>query len=229
MKILNRIVVFILSLSIFPIMYFLNLVRAVVSISESSSLYTILSKIAEETASSAMELTFSIKEIFKYISDGGVSFGGLKFDLSKIPAELLSGKNWVIAAGVLLAVAMIIAIVIMGCALFTNAYKTISALGAGGAICCFAALRFFARFAAPYMSGSIDVGDVLAQAFVGESNNLLGSIGASVLKGAISVDAFSLSNAVTLSLIFFIGIALWELAYIVTLPEDKSKNLKKNK
>ncbi len=228
MKILNRIVVFILSLSIFPIMYFLNLVRAVVSISESSSLYTILSKIAEETASSAMELTFSIKEIFKYISDG-VSFGGMKFDLSKIPAELLSGKNWVIAAGVLLAVAMIIAIVIMGCALFTNAYKTISALGAGGAICCFAALRFFARFAAPYMSGSIDVGDVLAQAFVGESNNLLGSIGASVLKGAISVDAFSLSNAVTLSLIFFIGIALWELAYIVTLPEDKSKNLKKNK
>lgn len=228
MKNLNRIVVFILSLSIFPIMYFLNLVRAVVSISESSSLYTILSKIAEETASSAMELTFSIKEIFKYISDG-VSFGGMKFDLSKIPAELLSGKNWVIAAGVLLAVAMIIAIVIMGCALFTNAYKTISALGAGGAICCFAALRFFARFAAPYMSGSIDVGDVLAQAFVGESNNLLGSIGASVLKGAISVDAFSLSNAVTLSLIFFIGIALWELAYIVTLPEDKSKNLKKNK
>ena len=228
MKILNRIVVFILSLSIFPIMYFLNLVRAVVSISESSSLYTILSKIAEETASSAMELTFSIKEIFKYISDG-VSFGGMKFDLSKIPAELLSGKNWVIAAGVLLAVAMIIAIVIMGCALFTNAYKTISALGAGGAICCFAALRFFARFAAPYMSGSIDVGDVLAQAFVGESNNLLGSIGASVLKGAISVDAFSLSNAVTQSLIFFIGIALWELAYIVTLPEDKSKNLKKNK
>lgn len=228
MKILNRIVVFILSLSIFPIMYFLNLVRAVVSISESSSLYTILSKIAEETANSAMELTFSIKEIFKYISDG-VSFGGMKFDLSKIPAELLSGKNWVIAAGVLLAVAMIIAIVIMGCALFTNAYKTISALGAGGAICCFAALRFFARFAAPYMSGSIDVGDVLAQAFVGESNNLLGSIGASVLKGAISVDAFSLSNAVTLSLIFFIGIALWELAYIVTLPEDKSKNLKKNK
>lgn len=228
MKILNRIVVFILSLSIFPIMYFLNLVRAVVSISESSSLYTILSKIAEETASSAMELTFSIKEIFKYISDG-VSFGGMKFDLSKIPAELLSGKNWVIAAGVLLAVAMIIAIVIMGCALFTNAYRTISALGAGGAICCFAALRFFARFAAPYMSGSIDVGDVLAQAFVGESNNLLGSIGASVLKGAISVDAFSLSNAVTLSLIFFIGIALWELAYIVTLPEDKSKNLKKNK
>ena len=41
MKIFNKIVVFLLSLSIFPIFYFLNLVRAVVSISESSSLYTL--------------------------------------------------------------------------------------------------------------------------------------------------------------------------------------------
>ena len=47
MKILNRIVVFLLALSVLPIMYFLNAVRAVVSISESSSLYTILSKLAE--------------------------------------------------------------------------------------------------------------------------------------------------------------------------------------
>lgn len=228
MKILNRIVVFLLALSVFPVMYFLNLVRAVVSISESSSLYTIISKIAEDTANSAMEITFSVKEIVKYISDGSLSFGGMKFDLSKIPAELLTGKNWVIAAGVLLVIAMLIAIVIMGCALFTKAYRTIISLGAGGVVCCFAALRMFARFATPYMSGSIDVGEILAQAFVGGSNNLVGSIGTSVLKGAISVDAFSLSNAVTLSLIFFLGIALWELAFYVTLPQEKLKKTNKN-
>lgn len=229
MKILNKIAVFLLSLSIFPIMFFLNLVRAVVSISESSSLYTILSKISENTASSAMELTVSVKEIFKHISDGSFSFSGMKFDLSKIPADLMTGKNWIIAAGVMLSIALIVAIVIMGCALFTNAYKTIACLGAGGAICSFAALRFFARFTAPYISGSIDLGEVLASAFVSESNNLLGSIGTSILKGAISVDSFSLGNAVTLSMIFFLGIALWELAYVVTLPEDKSKKIKNRK
>ena len=91
MKIFNKIVVFLLSLSILPIFYFLNLVRAVVSISESSSLYTILSKLAEETANSAMELTFSIKEIVTGISNGSFSFGGMSFDISKIPAELLTG------------------------------------------------------------------------------------------------------------------------------------------
>lgn len=227
MKIFNKIVVCLATLAIFPVMYFLNIVRAVVSISEDSSLYTILSKLAEKTASSAMEITFSVKEIFKYISDGSVSFGGMKFDLSKIPAELLAGKNWAIAAGVLIAVALLIAIVIIGCALFTEAYKTITALGAGGAVCCFAALRCFVRFAEPYMSGSIDIGELLANAFVGESNNLLGSIGTSILKGAISVDSFTLGNAVTLSLIFFIGVALWELAYVVTLPEKKSVKVKK--
>lgn len=227
MKIFNKIVVCLATLAIFPVMYFLNIVRAVVSISEDSSLYTILSKLAEETASSAMEITFSVKEIFKYISEGSFSFGGMKFDLSKIPAELLVGKNWAIAAGVLIAVALLIAIVIIGCALFTEAYKTITALGASGAVCCFAALRCFARFAAPYMGGSIDIGEILANAFVGESNNLLGSIGTSILKGAISVDSFTLGNAVTLSLIFFIGVALWELAYVVTLPEKKPAKVKK--
>lgn len=229
MKIFNKIMVCLASAAIFPIMYFLNIVRAVVSISEDSSLYTILSKVAEDTANSAMELTFSVKEIVKYISEGSFSVGGMKFDLSKIPSELLSGKNWVIASGVLIAVAMIIAIVIIGCALFTNAYKTITALGAGGAVCMFAALRCFIRFSAPYMSGSVDIGEILANAFIGESNNLLGSIGSSILGGAISVDSFTLGNAVTLSLIFFIGIALWELAYFVTLPEKKEVKTKHNK
>lgn len=226
MKIFNRIVVILTALAIFPVMYFMNLVRAVVSISENSSLYTILSKLAEEMTSNAMEITISIKEIVKYIRDGSFSIGGMKFDLSKIPAELLSGKNWAIAAGVLLAVALLITIVIIGCAIFTNAFKTISALGAGGAVCCFAALRCFTRFAAPYMSGSLDIGDILANALIGESNNLLGSIGSSFLSGAISVDLFTLGNAVTLSLIFFLGIALWELAYVVTLPEKKPAKVK---
>ncbi len=221
MKIFNKIVVCLATLAIFPIMYFLNLVRAVVSISEDSSLYTILSKLAEETASSAMEITFSVKEIFKYISEGSFSFAGMSFDISKVPSELLSGKNWVIAAGVLIVIAILIAIVIVGCALFTNAYKTITILSASGAICCFAALRCFIRFSAPYMSGSIDVGEILANALVNGSDSLLGSIGTSILKNAISVDSFTLGNAVTLSLIFFIGIALWELAYVVTLPEKK--------
>lgn len=227
MKILNRIVVFLLSLSVFPIMFSLKLVRGVVSISESSSLYTILSKLAEDAVSTAMELSYSVKEIVEKVADGGFSFGGMNFDLSKIPSELLVGKGWVIAAAVLLVIALLIAIVIMGCSLFTKAYKTISCLGAGGFVCCFAAIRCFAKFATPFVDGSIDVAGILSEALIGEDSGLLGTLGTTFLKGAISVDSFSLGNAVTLMMIVFLGIALWELAYFVTLTPDKSNGSKK--
>lgn len=226
MKAVNKIVVFLLAFSVFPITIFLELVRGVFSISQSSSLYTILSKLAEDTANSALELTYSVKEIIEKIGEGGISFAGMSFDMSKIPDELLEGKGWIIAAGVLLVISLVIAVVIMGCALFTKAYKTITCLGAGGAICTFAAMRCFAKFAAPYLNGTRDIGEILAEALIGDDANLLGSIGSAFLKNAISVDSLSLGSAVTLSFVVFLGIALWELAYFITIPEEKSKKIK---
>lgn len=226
MKAVNKIVVFLLAFSVFPITIFLELVRGVFSISQSSSLYTILSKLAEDTANSALELTYSVKEIIEKIGEGGISFAGMSFDMSKIPDELLEGKGWIIAAGVLLVISLVIAVVIMGCALFTKAYKIITCLGAGGAICTFAAMRCFAKFAAPYLNGTRDIGEILAEALIGDDANLLGSIGSAFLKNAISVDSLSLGSAVTLSFVVFLGIALWELAYFITIPEEKSKKIK---
>lgn len=226
MKAVNKIVVFLLAFSVFPITIFLELVRGVFSISQSSSLYTILSKLAEDTANSALELTYSVKEIIEKIGEGGISFAGMSFDMSKIPDELLEGKGWIIAAGVLLVISLVIAVVIMGCALFTKAYKTITCLGAGGAICTFAAMRCFAKFAAPYLNGTRDIGEILAEALIGDDANLLGTIGSAFLKNAISVDSLSLGSAVTLSFVVFLGIALWELAYFITIPEEKSKKIK---
>lgn len=226
MKAVNKIVVFLLAFSVFPITIFLELVRGVFSISQSSSLYTILSKLAESMVNSALELTYSVKEIIEKIGEGGISFAGMSFDMSKIPNELLEGKGWIIAAGVLLVIALVIAVVIMGCALFTKAYKTITCLGAGGAICTFAAMRCFAKFAAPYLNGTRDIGGILAEALIGDDANLLGSIGSAFLKNAISVDSLSLGSAVTLSFVVFLGIALWELAYFITIPEEKSKKIK---
>ena len=142
MKILNRIVVFLLALSVLPIMYFLNAVRAVVSISESSSLYTILSKLAEGTANSAMELAFSLKELAGYASRGNFSIGGMKFDISKLPADLLVGKGWAIAAGVLLAVAVGFFIPV-----FTDFIKTGLVLKFPTLfVCCFTALSGIMAF-----------------------------------------------------------------------------------
>lgn len=228
MKILNRIIVFILGIGVLPVMFFNALARALVSIAQDSSIYTILKKIASdnEFVDSAMEIKVSIKDLLSYISEGKFSIAGMDFDINKIPVEMLSKKNWLIATGVLLVIALLIALVIAGCALFTKAYKTMICLGAGGTICTFAAIQCFSKFATPFLDGTVDLGSLLGKAVMGNSESILGSLGTAFLEGAINIDAFQLGSGVFTMMIMFIGVMLWEIAYYVTLPEDQKPQKK---
>ncbi|MBQ8576267.1 MAG: hypothetical protein IJ447_09515 [Clostridia bacterium] len=229
MKILNRIVTFILALAVFPAIATRIILRVVVSIAEGSTAYTLLSSIMEDTVNSAMEITVSFKEIVDYIQNGTFSFSGMNFSFDKIPAEMLVTKNWLIASAVFIVLALIIAIIIMGCALFAQAHKTVMCFGAGGAACCFAAISCFTKFAAPFVSGEIDIARFLGQSLLG-GDGLIATLGTSVISGAISVDVFQLGNAIITMAIIFIGVALWTFAYFITLPtEAKVKKEKKVK
>lgn len=230
MKILNRIVTFILAAAVFPAVIFRVLLRAVVSISEESSIFKILSAFSE-TVKKKMEMTISIKEAIGYIQEGKFSFGGMDFSISKLPKELFVTKNWLIASAALIAITLIIALVIMGCALFAQAHKTVMSLSAGAIVCLGAAIKCFGKFAAPFVNGTIDIGAILANNFIGEEAGFLGSLGSAALQGAIKIDILQLGNAVfTMGIIFF-GILMWTLAYYITLPqsEKKKKELKKVK
>lgn len=222
MKILNRIVTFLLAAAVFPAIYLRVLLRAVVSISPNSSIYKILSTFME-TIDRKMEITVSIKDVISYIQDGVFSVGGMDFSLEKIPKEVLVTKNWFIASGILVAITILIAVVIMGCSIFAQAHKTVMGLSAGALACLGAALGCFSKFAAPFIDGTIDIGTLLADNIIGDSANIIGAIGAAALKGAISVDILQLGNAVfTLGIIFFI-ILMWTLAYYITLPTQAKK------
>lgn len=223
MKIVNRIVTFIMALGVFPIFIFQTLLRAVVSIADDSTLYAVLSKLMKDTVDNKMEITMSVKEAIGYIRDGQFSVGGMSFDISKIPSEMLITKNWLIASGVLLSVALLIALVIMGCALFAKAHKTVMCLSVGGMACVFASMKCFSVFAAPFINGTIDLGSILAKTLVGDSKNLIVSIGASFMDGAIKVDILQLGNVAIIIALVFLAIALWTLAYYVTIPEKEKK------
>lgn len=227
MKILNRIVTFLLAAAVFPSIIFRILLRAVISFSQESAIYRILSAFSE-TAQRKMEITLSIKEAVGYIQEGKFSFAGMDFSIDKIPKELLTTKNWLIAAGILIVLSLIIALVIMGCALFAQAHKTVMGLSAGAIACLAASVKCFGRFAAPFVDGTIDLGGMLAKSILGESTSLLGTFGTAALNGAISVDILQLGNAVfTLGIIFFI-ILVWTFAYYITLPENERKKKAKN-
>lgn len=223
MKILNRIVTFLLSIAVFPALVFRVLVRAVVSVNPDSSVYKILSAFVKDTIDRKMEITVSIKEAFQYWQNGTFSFGGMNFSIKNLPKELFVTKNWLIASGVLIAVTVLIAITIMGCSLFAQAHKTVMGLSAGALACLFAAVKCFGKFAAPFVNGTIDIGEMLANNLLNDDAGLIGTIGSAALKGAVKIDILQLSDAVfTLAVIFGL-ILLWTLAYYITLPEKEKK------
>lgn len=229
MKILNRIVVFVLSILVFPATIFRVFVRAVVSINQESSIYKILSAFLD-TLDKKMEITVSIKDAVQYWQDGKFSFGGMDISLDKLPEELFITKNWLIASIALIAVTLIIAVVIMGCALFAKAHKTVMGLSAGAMVCLFAAVKCFGKFAAPFIDGTIDIGAILADGLIGDEAGIIGTIGSAAIQGAITVDILQLGNVIfTIGVIFFL-ILMWTLAYYVTLPaSEKKKKVKKIK
>lgn len=222
MKILNRIVTFLLGLAIFPVIYTRIILRIIISIADNSSAYTILQGIMGETVDNGMEITLTLKDVIRHIQEGTFSFSGMNFDISKIPEEMLVTKEWAIAAVVLIALVLLIALIIMGCALFTQAHKTVMAFSASAIACCFAAMGCFSKFAEPFLSGEIDVAKFLGQSLLGD-NGLIASIGSVFISGAISVDALQLGNAVITMVIVFGILLAWTFSYYITLtPEAKA-------
>ena len=219
MKILNRIVTFLLALAVFPALYFRILLRAVVSISSDSAIYKIISAFSENI-NRKMEITVSLKEAVRYWQNGTFSVGSMDFDLNKIPKDLLVTKNWLIAAAAFIVITLIIAIVIMGCALFTKAHRTVFALSLGGAASFVTALVLFGKAARPLLDGTIDVASTVLPYFV-DSESFFGSIAVAALNGAINVDTCGLGGAVYGAMIVMFAVAVWEFAYYITIPKEE--------
>lgn len=229
MKILNRIATFLLAAAVFPSIITRVLVRVIVSVAKGSTAYTLLSGLMENTIDNGLEITVSLQDVVGYIRDGSLSFEGMNFSLDKLPEEMLVTKNWLIATVVLLVLALILALTIMGCALFAQAHKTVMGFGIGGAACCFGAIGCFTKFAEPFIAGDIDIGAFLGESFLG-GNGLVSSIGSMFMSGAVDVDVLQLGNAAITMAILFIAVTLWTFAYFITLPTDaKPKKEKKAK
>ncbi|MCQ2483868.1 MAG: hypothetical protein MJ168_00895 [Clostridia bacterium] len=229
MKILNRIVTFLLAFAVFPAIILRVLFRIVISISPDSYVYKLLSifgKNSGTSVNSKMEFTVSAKELFEYWKDGTLSFGERRYAIIDLPEEVLITKNWLFASMGFIGAALIIALIIMGCALFAQSHKTVMGLSAGGILSLFVSMTCFNKFAAPFISGKIDMGTVIMEIFGGvdpDAAGGLGSLGALAFKDAVLVDILQLGNAFfTVGVIFFI-ILIWTFAYFITLPESERK------
>lgn len=208
MKILNRIVTFALALAVFPAAVTRIIIRVVITPGGT------LASIMGETG---IEESLSVLDIIERIQSGSFEFLEPLFHFENLPRSVSEGKGWLITSAVMLVIALLIAIIIMGCSLFTQAHKTVMSLSAGGALACFLAMTFFGNFASPFVEGQVDIGEILAESAFENAEGIGGFI-SYFLSGTVEINVFQLGNAVVTMALLFIGILLWTVAYYVTLP-----------
>ena len=230
MKIVNRIIVFLAAAAVFPILALQNFVSIVLSIDRDSLVYTLINAISgkdNQLTNSRLGIDKTLVDLYNSATGKSESPFDFKEILANLPKEFDPLKKYIIAALVFVAVGVLIAIIIMGCALFTKAHRTVFALSLGGAASFITALVLFGKAAKPLLDGTIDVATTIMPLLM-DSQSLLGSLASAALSGSISVDACGLGGAVYGAAIAMFALAMWEIAYYLTLPNDE-KSAKKVK
>ncbi len=213
MKILNRIVTFILAVAVFPAAVTRIMIRIIIAPGG------LLNSVMGDTA---IKEELSVIDIINYIQEGTFDFLKDLFNFDNLPIEVNAVKGWLLASAVMLVLALLIALIIMGCALFTQAHKTVMGLSIGGALSCFLAMSFFTKFTAPFTAGKVDIGAILGKNLEG-AEGIVGSILSSAISGVVDFEVFQLGNAVITMALLFIGILFWTFAYYITLsPEARA-------
>ena len=213
MKILNRIVTFILAVAVFPAAVTRIMIRIIIAPGG------LLNSVMGDTA---IKEELSVIDIINYIQEGTLDFLKDLFNFDNLPIEVNAVKGWLFASAAMLVLALLIALIIMGCALFTQAHKTVMGFSFGGALSCFLAMSFFTKFTAPFTAGKVDIGAILGKNLEG-TEGIVGSILSSAISGVVDFKVFQLGNAVITMALLFIGILFWTFAYYITLsPEAKA-------
>ncbi len=233
MKIVNRIVTAALAIATFPFLITQFLFEIILSFNQESIAYSLITAFAgQDNALTGNRLGFqeSIMSLVKMAMNSSDKDSGINIleIWSSLPETLTTSKNLIIAALVCVAVGAVVALVIIGCAIFTKAYKTIIGLGLGGAGCFLAGVILFGKAGAPLKDGTVDIVELVADLLMGENTSAIGALAGSLLSGTVKVDVFAMGGAVFGAMIMLFAVAVWEFAYYITLPENERK-IKKTK
>lgn len=226
MKIVNRIVTALLAAAAFPFLITQIFFKIVLSVSEDSMAYSLITALAgtdNMLTGNRLGIQESLWNIFQMIT--GNKESSFDFDFmsvwNSLPESLAASKNLIIASIICVAVGALIALVIVGCAIFTKAYKTIIGLGFAGFATFLAGIILFKEAGEPLTDGTVDALRLIADLLMSDGGSDFGAIAAALLEGTISVDTFSLGGAVFGAMIMMIAVVVWEFAYVLTLPESE--------
>ena len=218
--IMYRVVTAILAIAMFPAVYFADIFTFEIAHTGISNLLGSLDLTGEEGMTGTLHTTYdslSLHELPEWI-DLFSSFTSDDFDFK---ASVLQNALYrpVIVAVVFLALALVIALVILGFAIFSNKIKVITALSASGFLCTLASyISFTGFFAEKVLAGDITVSQLL---------NMDGIIMSTVVNLIGEVILFTLDGAFFAVMFLLLGICLWSISVmIVNYSEEKEKQMK---
>lgn len=207
MKTFYRILTPILSLAVLPVLFFLPIFRVAVTAGLPSSdtktnLLTTLTGLGEYvSANDLVKLSKNDSGRFSILT--GI-WEKLPEDVRmKITEEFSCGK-FLIAAGVFLAVFILLMLVIAFVSSITGKHAAVLGLSVGAVVSLLATNGLFNAFAKPFLSGAIGLSSLLS------ANETLSTLGA-LLGNIVKVNLLQLSIAYTVCLLLAVAIALFSV------------------
>ncbi len=211
--ILYRVITAIVAVIIYPIFYFADIFSIAIAHTDISDL---LNKFTGNNELHVTEESISLFELPTWI-DLFSSFTNDDFDFK---TSILQNEMYtpIIVAVVFIAIALILGLVILGFAIFSNKVKVITALSGAGFLSTIAAYVSFGFFANPLLSGEVTLAQVL---------NMDGIIASAIIGFLGEVKVFTLDTAFFGVMFALLGILVWSIAVlIVNKSEEKEKAMK---
>ena len=211
--ILYRVVTAIACVAIYPVFYFADLIYISITHSDISDL---LNQLKGDNTLHATEESLSLAKLPEWI-DLISSFTKDDFDFN---ANILQNELYrpLVVAAVFVAIALVIGLVILGFAIFSNKVKVITALSGAGFLSMIAANISFGVFANPLISGETTIAQIL---------NIDGPIISSLIGYLGEVEAFALSSAFWGVAFLLLGICVWSVSVIIVNKSDEKEKAMK--
>ncbi len=212
--ILFRAVTAIACVAIYPVFYFADLIHILIVHTDISDL---LNKFTGNNELQATEESISLAELPEWINMfSGFTDGNFDFKTSILQNELYRP---LVVAAVFIVIALVLGLVILGFAIFSNKIKVIIGLSGAGFLSTLAAYFSFSFFANPLMAGEISLSEVL---------NLDGIIASTIVGFLGDVASFTLDGAFWGVMFIMLGICAWSVSVLlVNISDEKEKAMKK--
>lgn len=214
--ILYRVVTVVLAVAMYPIFYFADLLYIQMDHTKLADLWGSLTQNDNPTLNVTYERV-AISEIPQWAE----TFSSL-FGTNENPPGIWSFTHFrpAIIAAIILAVALILGIVIIALAIFTNKVKPILFVSlAGSVVTLISFVVFSSGFAAPIINGEVSLSELF---------NTDGIVINMILPYIGEITAITLSEAFWAVMFIMLGIFLWSLSIlIVNMSDEKEKKSEK--